>query len=72
MTRRVRLVSTVTEKGAGRPGFYCRQGQWRDFISLPPRPGRIRGPNNLLCNGYRGLFSQDKQAGAWSWPLTSI
>jgi hypothetical protein len=41
------------------------------IFSSPCRPDRLWSPPNLLSNGYRGLFSVGKAAGAWSWPLTS-
>jgi hypothetical protein len=36
--------------GGSSPG-----GDW-EFFSSPLRPDRLRGPPNLLCNGYQGLF----------------
>jgi hypothetical protein len=41
------------------------------IFSSPRRPDGLWGTSNLLSNGYRGIFSGDKAAGAWSWPLTS-
>jgi hypothetical protein len=42
-----------------------------NIFTSPYRPDRLWGPPNLLKNGYRGLFTGGKAAGAWSWPLTS-
>jgi len=49
-------------------GFDFRRG-W-EFFSSPPRPERLRGPPNLLSNGYQVLFPGGKEAGAWSWSLS--
>jgi hypothetical protein len=35
------------------------------------RPDRLWGLRNILSNGYGGLFPGGKEAGVWSWPLTS-
>jgi hypothetical protein len=55
----------------GRPWLDSQQGQVGNFVSMPPlRPGRLTQP---LLNGYRGgYFLGGKEAGAWSWPLTSF
>jgi hypothetical protein len=41
------------------------------IFTSPHRPDGLRGPSNLLSNGYRGSFSGGKAVGAWSWPFTS-
>jgi len=59
-------VNIVIRLRAGRPGFHCRQGQWRDFISLPPRPDCLWSPASLLSSEYRWTFLEYKAVGAWS------
>jgi hypothetical protein len=41
------------------------------IFTSPCRPDRLCGPPNLLSNGTGGSFPGGKEAGAWSWPLTS-
>jgi hypothetical protein len=43
----------VTKRQPGRPGLNARQGQGRDFFSLPPRSNWLWGPHSLLSNGYQ-------------------
>jgi len=42
-----------------------------NFFSWPPSPHRLCDTPSLLSNGHRGLLSQGKVTGVWSWPLTS-
>jgi len=52
-------VNIEAKLWTSQPGFSSRQGQLWDFISSPPRPGRLSGPPSLLHNGYRGLLRRD-------------
>jgi len=47
-------VNIATKLRAGRPRF----DSWRrqEFFSSPWSPDRLRGPFNLLSNGYRWFF----------------
>jgi len=60
----------VTRLRAGRPGFDCQHGKWKDSFSSPPRPVQLWGPSSLLSNCYQRPFSRSGQG--WSCPLTSI
>jgi hypothetical protein len=39
-------------------------GKGKRFFSPPQGPGRLWDPPNLLSNGYRSLFPEDKATGA--------
>jgi hypothetical protein len=42
----------------------------KDFFSSFPHPDRHWDPPSFLSSGYRGSYAGNKDAGAWSWPLT--
>jgi len=42
------------------------------YFSSAKRPGRLRGPANVLFSGYRGFLTGGKVAGTWSWQVTSV
>jgi hypothetical protein len=53
------------------PGFNSQHEQWWEFSFTPLHPHRLRGLPSLLSNGYRGLLSGGKAAGASNWLFTS-
>jgi len=66
-------VSTVTRQRAGRPGFNFRQGQWREFsLCHRVRIGSGAHPASYPMSTGWGGFPGGKEAGTWSWSLTSI
>jgi hypothetical protein len=64
-------VGTATGYGLHDGGVAVRVPVGSRIFSSRSRPDRFCEPPSLLSNGYRGLFSGGKAAGAWSWPLTS-
>jgi hypothetical protein len=65
------VVGIATSYGLGDRGVGVRIPVGVRIFTSPNRPDRLWGSPNLLPNGYQGLFSRVKAAGAWSWPLTS-
>jgi hypothetical protein len=63
-------VSTVTVLRAGLAAFDSRRGL-EALFSSPPPPDRLWGHQVSYPMGTRGPFPGGKEAGAWSWPLTS-
>jgi hypothetical protein len=51
----------------GRSSIPCRVKKFHFSMSSY----RLWGSPNLVPSGYRVLFPRGKEAGAWSWPLTS-
>jgi hypothetical protein len=66
-----RQVGIATGYGLHGRGVRVRVPVGTRFLSSPLRPDQLWGSSTLLSSGYRGLFTGDKSAGVWSWPLTN-
>jgi hypothetical protein len=59
----------ATGYGPDHRGIWVRLPMRTRIFNSPYRPDRLRGPPNLLSNGYRELLPWGKATGPWSWPL---
>ena len=65
----VSSVTVVTKLGLYSRWIYFDCRQYREVFPAPNLRVRLWGPTSLLCNGYRGLFTQGQTTGSWNWSL---